>query len=414
MTLTRLHPHYRDLPYSGRSPDSASFSGQSGVIRYEGFLDCTSSCPQSYQPLEILINAYCCNNNPYLHVIPWTINSTGKRVLKSEAAVWKYNVALQRLELVSEICDDTGELVIDVITLSDYQSRLQTAFNRAVSDDGFTLNQTVFWDLNPEFVCVKPQPCPPGFMIDPVNGYCSYDIKDLPNDWQLIQEVYYYSTYVGNPRRQILYDRIATNLQGQSTLFTTAFNVILNRTSPIKERVSEGTSQAYPPNCGQEYYKTKRISFNTSNGIYDERLVSTTSNSCYIEQFEGCIRRRAYIQSSQDPNYTRILSDSYACERYEPREVPPSNSGCWITDNFYLSSGLGILRRVIIPIPGSKNVEPETPNTLYIGDLALPVGSPVLGNSVKIGTFTKTFIESGCPTDLSYLDELYPPNWFKP
>lgn len=172
MALTRYHPFYRDLPYTARTPDLAWFTGSQAIVYYEGFTDTSGDCCITYKPLFVMISARCCQSGDscltYLDVSVYS--RRGKRYIYSdEVATWYYNKDVNNFILLSDFCLPGSDLpLIDSDLLSNYQARLITSLSEAVSEEGFTIEQTTFWDMLKNLVC----PCPPGTIYNPSTCTC--------------------------------------------------------------------------------------------------------------------------------------------------------------------------------------------------------------------------------------------------
>lgn len=148
-------------------PGSAGFSAESGIVKYYGFsLPCKDGIVPSYQPIEMSISVYCCQNVVNLMVGVLTLGN-GKRKHKQSYASWY--VEGDRLKLRPTLCDSCGgDPIFDEILVSEYQRLIEQTFREANSVDGFNLNQTLFWDLNPAYVCFEceERECPVGMIWD--------------------------------------------------------------------------------------------------------------------------------------------------------------------------------------------------------------------------------------------------------
>lgn len=166
MSLTRLHPNYRDLPYSGRIPDAAWYTGSGFTVFYQGFTVEANGCCNSYRPLYISGTVGCCPEScdTFLDVVAYTVRNK-RAILDNEIATWSFSGGSFTLE--SEICL-TDLPLSDSISLADYQSRLSFSLDGAISEEGFSVDQTAFWDMEREFIC----PCESGYVFDPAICDC--------------------------------------------------------------------------------------------------------------------------------------------------------------------------------------------------------------------------------------------------
>lgn len=157
MSLNRLHPKFRNLPYTTVIPDAIWYTADGLIAKYQGFETKVGNECFPYPTLYICINVGCSPFAAEIVVIDVVIyrKKGTKWFLTSEVATWEKSGS--SLRLVSDFCDVSNP-VFDTISLQEYQSRLTTAGSsqEVTSIDGFALDQTLFWDLDPNRNCL---PC---------------------------------------------------------------------------------------------------------------------------------------------------------------------------------------------------------------------------------------------------------------
>lgn len=160
--LLRLSSIFRNIPYDSIAPQAIAFGADSAVIIYDGLSYCENGCMISFPKLKLELTAYCCNNN----LVSLDVRSSR---LKSESWLpqaidtWYHN---NDKDPITTTWDCNEQVYTDSLSIAEYSALLNKAWaacSNVVSEQGFTLQQTSFYDLQNQYVCYKPSPCEPGY-----------------------------------------------------------------------------------------------------------------------------------------------------------------------------------------------------------------------------------------------------------
>lgn len=164
-----LHPETQGLPYASIIPRYLGYSGTTFRLDYPGLSFCDSlGCRKSYPPLSYFGHVHCCDSKGALTIfVARSVNNQ----LKIIGYPITYVRGVNPFILFTDYCERiTSVNVADLMNYWDKTSRLDFPKD---SSQGFSIAQTLFYDVSDELACPCVEVlCPEGMVFSKEDCQC--------------------------------------------------------------------------------------------------------------------------------------------------------------------------------------------------------------------------------------------------